>query len=335
MRRLEKAAGRITRRVSSNLATSMFFEVEVEGAHRTLAEFDRGDVGDLTFIAAHHAGGGFRAVRPDYLIDESECHDYFMTLVLSGTLTILQDGRRADVTRGNMCLIDSRRSYVVELGESGNVLWIRIPRTRLSTHFLSLEDGLGRIIDGDHGVAYVAARSLLATARTSNQLSDRDGAEMADQCVRLIIAALRAASTIPSAKASRNATQMLHRLEQLVEDHLFDEELDAGWLADRLHISIRYVSKLFRMKGVSPKAWINRRRLDHCRQVLIDPHEAGRSIKDIAYAHGFKNLPAFNRQFKIVYGCTPSSCRTLLVGDGPVNAKTAEDPAREPLNGAR
>lgn len=297
------------RRVSSTLATSMFFEVEVEGASQTLAEFDRSDVGGLTFVRAHHAGGGFRAVRPDYLIDESNCADFFLALVLSGTLGIFQEGRRANLTRGQMALIDSRRAYAIELGESGNVLWIRFPRDQVEPKFLSVEEFLGVALQADHGVGYVAARMLLASAKAAGEAGPQDERALATMCVEMLIALLRSVQQQPDHHATRNAKASLQRVEAVIEENLFDERLNVAHIADATGLSVRYLAKLFARKGTSIGAWITKRRLDHCCQLLTDPREADRSIKEIAYGCGFSTIPHFHRLFRTRYGRSPGEFR--------------------------
>jgi len=51
------------------------------------------------------------------------------------------------------------------------------------------------------------------------------------------------------------------------------------------------------------------RRLDGCRAAFDDPRFAGRSITDVALAHGFSNLAHFSRVFRTHTGMSPSEFR--------------------------
>jgi AraC family transcriptional regulator, positive regulator of tynA and feaB len=300
----------VARRVSSALASDMFFEVEVEGASlHTLADFNRTDLGDLSFLLAHHEGGGFRSTRPDYLIEESGVRDLYVVLVLTGTVTIFQEGRRADVSRGYMALIDPGTNYSIQLSESGHVMWIRFPRAPIEDRVLSIGDCVGRLIPCDTGIPYVAVRAFLASAKGAPDIDPLYATHLAASCVEMLALVLKTVFDQGKDHISPNADARFKRLEHYIEASLFDERLNLEMIAKHMDISVRYVSKLFRSRGTTANQYILKRRIHHCRQMLTDPRESQKAIKEIAYGCGFSSLSNFSRVFRQICGCTPGEYR--------------------------
>jgi len=51
------------------------------------------------------------------------------------------------------------------------------------------------------------------------------------------------------------------------------------------------------------------RRLERCRLHLEDANTRNRPIYEIAHAHGFRDITAFNRLFRKAFGCSPRTLR--------------------------
>jgi AraC family transcriptional regulator of adaptative response / DNA-3-methyladenine glycosylase II len=74
-------------------------------------------------------------------------------------------------------------------------------------------------------------------------------------------------------------------------------------LANRLGVSERQLRRNVRASlGVSPSAWLRRRRLLAALQMLM----TAQSVKQVAFVLGFKQMSQFSRDFKGQFGCAPS-----------------------------
>jgi AraC-like DNA-binding protein len=62
--------------------------------------------------------------------------------------------------------------------------------------------------------------------------------------------------------------------------------------------------KLGALTGLKPLDFIKRVRLEHAAHML---HAGGAGISEIAYAVGFENPAWFSKQFRKVYGMSPSA----------------------------
>jgi AraC-like DNA-binding protein len=78
-------------------------------------------------------------------------------------------------------------------------------------------------------------------------------------------------------------------------------------LEARVHWSRRSLQYAFRdVYGCSPMQWVRRRRLHRAMQRLTHPQPAD-TVTLIGREFGFPSAVAFSRDFRRVYGCTPSS----------------------------
>ncbi|GAA2631973.1 helix-turn-helix transcriptional regulator [Streptomyces vastus] len=78
-----------------------------------------------------------------------------------------------------------------------------------------------------------------------------------------------------------------------------------------LGFSLRYLHRLFREAGTTPRTWLYGRRLDRARTMLLRrPGQAAPTVAGIALRVGFKDPSHFSRAFKARYGTSPVNCRT-------------------------
>jgi len=94
-----------------------------------------------------------------------------------------------------------------------------------------------------------------------------------------------------------------------IERHNEDPELGAAALAAKFRCSERYVHRLFAATGRSVSEHVNDRRVAACARRLLDPEFARRTIAEIAFASGFRDISHFNRLFKRSHGSAPREFR--------------------------
>ena len=104
---------------------------------------------------------------------------------------------------------------------------------------------------------------------------------------------------------------VLARLKATIEGALHDHGLKPADAAAAAGISVRYGNALLAEEGTSLERYLVFRRLQRCREALVDPAQARRTVSDIAYSHGFSDLSHFARRFKAEFGCSPSECRAF------------------------
>ena len=91
--------------------------------------------------------------------------------------------------------------------------------------------------------------------------------------------------------------------------HSEEPELGAATLAAKFRCSERYVHRLFAMTNRSVGEHVNDRWIAACTRRLLDPQCAHRTIAEIAFAAGFRDISHVNRLFKRSHGLTPREFR--------------------------
>jgi AraC-like DNA-binding protein len=103
-------------------------------------------------------------------------------------------------------------------------------------------------------------------------------------------------------------TNLYRRLTSFIEERLADPDLSPTMLAQKHHISPRYLHLIFSEQGTTVGTWIRSRRLAKCRAELGNLRN-DRSVTEIAMDWGFSDVAHFSRSFSSAYGVSPLKFR--------------------------
>src|SRR5699024_204685 len=88
-------------------------------------------------------------------------------------------------------------------------------------------------------------------------------------------------------------------------EHEYQQPLSAAVLAQQLDVSVNYLVKRCRQEtGLTPNVYIRKVRMDVAAELLRNRYH---SIQDISAEVGILDTNYFARQFKQVYGVSPSA----------------------------
>ncbi|MFZ5494308.1 MAG: helix-turn-helix domain-containing protein [Verrucomicrobiota bacterium] len=117
-----------------------------------------------------------------------------------------------------------------------------------------------------------------------------------------------------------DAPPAITRACQFIAEHQ-TEDISVRDVARAANMSVYYFCKVFHhATGLTFTKYLARRRIEHVRQLLLNPHTR---ISEAAYAAGFQSLSQFNRVFHRVSGESPSTYRERLHGGGPAGSGPA------------
>jgi AraC family transcriptional regulator, positive regulator of tynA and feaB len=302
--------------------SSVFVELAVEQhdpTQRLTGRMYQYPFGDLTFVRSVTRGGLHRVMRTEKLIQQSTENIFFIGFLLAGDATLTQGDHRAELHVGDIAILDSTRTYEIEVPRSFDALWVKVPRHRLEVRLHSHSDIMAQRIDGSVGIGHVASNLLRAALAEAHCIKPNEANRISNHLLDLLGLCLAGgAKSSPSDNATPYRASTLRRMQEFIEQRLDDEDMSPELVAKTHNVSVRYIGKLFEREGISVARWIRMRRLERCRMDLEDPESAGRSISDIAYAHGFGNISSFNRAFRARFGFAPRSLRNEAEVDGRV-----------------
>ena len=231
---------------------------------------------------------------------------YYVLLQLEGqsTTTLIQNARIAQLSGGDIALIDSARpvTYVRE-NRPGRWLTLRLPRRSLISR-LGVEPVGGSYRCDDS----LAGRLLFSLIEDSG--GEFDSAPISSEpCMQLVICDLLAALIGVEVQPARSShtDKLFRRMSAIIRSQFADSSFGPAEVAAEAGISLRYLQKLFRLRGCSCTHFINSVRVDEAarqlrRRAMLKTMQP---ISEIAYAVGFNDYAHFARQFRRRFGHSP------------------------------
>jgi AraC-like DNA-binding protein len=224
----------------------------------------------------------------------------WLGMCLRGSYEIAWGHRTVEVGPLYAAVLDYARPRTITFASSCDLLWVKVPHIFLPARLLEEHHV---IIDGTQGAGYLARQTLQGIIDQGPQADLGDTDAIAAGVMQLVSAAVTPLLRDPPASSTYQAG-VLQRVKQHVEQNLGNDALCLQSVAEAVRLSPRYINKLFEAEETSLMRWIWSRRLQRARAAL----ESGgqRTISELAYACGFKNLSHFSRSFRERYRCAPS-----------------------------
>ncbi|WP_208921515.1 AraC-like ligand-binding domain-containing protein [Streptomyces capitiformicae] len=264
-----------------------------------------GSVGTLQLSSL--SAGPLRVRRTESLAARHEEDFYKLSLQVSGTAVIEQDGVHSRLTPGDLALCDTSRPYSFTYESRFSTVLVMLPRPLIPLRPETLRAVTGQRITPDKGVGAVVAPFLRSLTEQSAHCSGPEVSRLADGAVSLVTALLCERLNRTTPVAPHLATTL--RIRDYIERHLADPDLTPDAIAGAHGISRRYLFKLFAEEEMTVAGWIRTRRLEHCARDLSDPATRDQPVAAIAARWGLLDSRHFARVFKAAYGETPRDYR--------------------------
>lgn len=230
-----------------------------------------------------------------------------LTLIERGSAIIVQDGREAVMSAGDIALYDADRPYSFLFGQNTQMSVLLFPRGMLTTPEPHMRTVTGRVLDRHPDLSRMVGPFLRRLASNGNDFASRESRRLSRLAVDMTGALIDA--NIVSGDMSVNNNARLQRIIEYIEDHLDSPDLDPAQIAAAHFISLRALHAMFAQHGTTVATVMRTRRLERCYDALIDPRCADRSIATIATENGFVASAHFSRAFRARYSCSPSEVR--------------------------
>jgi AraC family transcriptional regulator, positive regulator of tynA and feaB len=239
----------------------------------------------------------------DIKLDEAE---YFVVgQQLTGAADVMQNDRIVRAQAGDFVLMDTSRPMQYRpISGISNLLSLQLPRTTFVAH-LGFEPEGGVRRPGDSLAAHLLGQ-LFQRACLDNGL-DRECELHVDVIVYDLVRALFGAAEWAS--VSPHSDRLFHRVCRIIKQHFSDADFGPTEIAAETGISLRYLQKLFTSRGSTCSQYIQSLRLEHAFTLLKRRAErkGGRSVSEIAWASGYRDLNHFYRLFRQRFGHTPGA----------------------------
>ena len=256
-----------------------------------------------------------RDVRVDGV---DHCYAVFQ---IAGRSTLIQNDHAVALAVGDVALIDS--ACPVTYVNDGHEQWLslQLPRQLLTSHLGFEPQG------GFRGHPGTRAGRLLFQLVLDAADDEESMSTSAGNYMQLAVYDLLGALFAPSNPApfSLHANKLFLRVCGIIKAHFADPDLGPSVVAAEAGISLRYLQKLFTLRGSSCSHFIYSVRLDHAAR-LIQRRVATKTeqpLSVIAYACGFRDYTHFARVFRRKFGHAPG-VHVRSAGTGIVRASKHE-----------
>ncbi|MFJ5539139.1 helix-turn-helix transcriptional regulator [Vreelandella titanicae] len=236
-------------------------------------------------------------------------HDFHqLILATCGVTELSMEGQGERVTARRGCLIPSSRHHEYQGDGSNRTLVLDIPVAQLA----SLEKGseIERLFDKPRFFSVPPALNQLTHA-LANQLEQCPALqnEIAILLLRALTMYLHDTSSTAVGQLGQHCISErldLARLDAWLDQHLADE-IRVEQLAALCALSPGHFHSCFReLTGVTPLAYVQRRRLEHARTLV---RHSTLSLGHIALLVGFRDQGSFSRAYRRYFELSPSSDR--------------------------
>jgi AraC-like DNA-binding protein len=248
------------------------------------------------------------ARRRQHLADGND--DVVVAINRTGSVAVEAGGQEQTLREGEAIVLSGAEPFTLSQTSFGQSFSFRLPRPAFETTDLSIDDALMRPIAPDRSalrlLTHYASWLMQADGTLDRHLLNLYVRHLKDLLALAIDDAPNFAETVRT-RGLRAARLKLAKSH--IISHSERRDVSIGSVAAALHVTPRYLQRLFEADGTTFSEFLIRQRLARAHQLLCDPNAKTLAISSIAYDVGFGDLSYFNRRFRRKYGLTPGEVR--------------------------
>jgi AraC-like DNA-binding protein len=241
----------------------------------------------------------------------SSIHDasYVLVLPLTGCVAFSQDGRAGIARAGEYVLLSELAFYELSSDKTARFLVLRIPAAELRGRLVSIEDHISRRFKPNEQMTRLLAGMIGSVAELFIELPAPNPQALATEVISFV--ALTIGSEDRGAATDvRNARYHLRRrIVDFIESHLGDQSLSPKKIAASSRISLSYLYSLFTDNETTVSQFVQTKRLQRAYEILVADPKGHRTVSEVAYEVGFKNVSHFSRCFSRHFKVAPRDVR--------------------------
>ena len=293
----------------NNLLSDIFGSIRAEprSNEKFRASLAAVSIGDVSMIQCKsRAANVFH--RPQDMPPGSK-NDFLIKVQMQGNSTIrLRDSELA-LRTGDYMICDNSQPYCLAFEEETTIISIPVAETYLRRFSPFPNDVAFLPVDGSNPIHRVSYDYLHSLWRNDvNEMSEFAKSKLAETFLELAVLSIADQHRLitPSKPGHR---ELYQRCCNYIDQSFVDEDLTPAQIAKANGISLRLLQTTFAEQNTSVRQFLTARRLQEAMHILETPIYQSRSISEIAYSAGFKNLATFSRAFKEHFGKSPSDVR--------------------------
>jgi AraC-like DNA-binding protein len=246
--------------------------------------------------------------RRQHLADGND--DVVVAINSTGSVAIESSGREQTLREGEAIVLSGAEPFTFDRLSFGHSFSFRLPRRAFETTELAIDEALMRPIARERSalrlLTHYASWLLHSGGTLDRPLLNLSLRHLNDL---LVLAIDDAPDFAETARTHGLRAARLKLAKSYIISHSERRDVSIGSVAANLHVTPRYLQRLFEADGTTFSDFLIRQRLARAHQLLCDPNAQKLAISSIAYDVGFGDLSYFNRRFRRQYGLTPGEVR--------------------------
>ncbi|MGO9133749.1 MAG: helix-turn-helix domain-containing protein [Methylovirgula sp.] len=229
-----------------------------------------------------------------------------VNILISGECQVEQEGRRALMKPGDLCLYESVRPYDIRVPGPIEVLVVMADRQKVEAAFGNLRLFTGLVSDGTKPSSVIAGQYWRSLAAQAAGLNDFEIAPLVAAGFDFLRVAL---ASVPSSGCAPSGAYAVQRAKTFIKENFHRSDIAPAEIARAAGLSLRRLQELFQAEGITILGHLHRLRMEAAHRVLADPSFAKWSISSIMERVGFIDQSQFARAFRKAYGQSPRAMR--------------------------
>lgn len=237
-------------------------------------------------------------------VDTDSLEALAVYFVSEGLIFVEQEGRSALLGAGGGVVCAANRPFVVECEAPRTTVALRLPRTLLPPR-ADLMRFTGHPLDLAGGAGAMVSSFALNLARHAHHMNRAT----LDRMMNILTDLLDVAFDSMAGKPKPHSGLVRERVKAYIRQHLHDPRLRPATISTELHLSPRYLHKLFADENTSLGRFLWEERVHRAARLVRQSAPDVVPITRIAFDCGFTNLSHFSRSFRQYFGLTPRDYR--------------------------
>ena len=261
----------------------------------------------LQFNEISYRGGLERTARNLAQFDQ----EYFtLSRPVAGPLFFEQQDREFTVAPGCLVLLNQTSPYKASTTACYHSFSISIPRIMLHQRDPHIGSFYRLEINESSPRGQLLANFAKYMTDGITGWSETETISLREQLLDLIVLLMVSEKNCYS-PAYETSVRSAHRERAItyIKHNHCNPNLNPKSIAAACGISVNYLHKIFQAANLQVEQYIYSRRLETCKNLLLDPLHKDETVQQIAYKTGFSHPSHFSRVFKEKFGMSPKEFR--------------------------
>src|SRR6266700_3967917 len=242
-------------------------------------------------------------------IDRVDEASYVLAFPLIGSFAFSQDGRMGIATAGEYVLLNELAFYELSSDGTARLLMMRIPACELRGRVVSVEDHVSRHFKANEHMTHLLLGLVTSVVELFVDRPPPNLQALANEIVSFVALTIGAEDRGAAADVRNARYHLRRRIVDFIEKHLSDQNLSPKKIAASSRISLSYLYSLFNDDETTVGQFVQVRRLQRAYELLVADQKGHRTVSEVAYEVGFKNVSHFSRTFSRQFRIAPRDVR--------------------------